>query len=120
MNRNKTVSDARLRETFKEMPMENLPSGFMERLTPKIEKAAVSKQKEKTLTMYLQIAAGILSIFFFLILTFNLCNLFIPGFSFSLSSITVKFDSNIIIIGLAVTMLLIIDSLRILKTKNGD
>lgn len=118
MNRNKTVLDNRLKETLRETPLEDLPSGFIEKLMPEIEKAALNKQKKETLTMYLQIAAGILSMFFSLTLAFYLCRLFIPGFSFSFSGIAIEFDPNILTIGLAVTMLLIIDSLRRVKTKN--
>jgi flagellar biosynthesis protein FlhB len=114
---NKTISDDKLRKAFSEMPLENLSSGFVENLMPKIEKAAANKQKENTCIMYLQIVAGVLSIFFFLMLTFYLCHLFIPGFSFSLPKLNIRFNQNIITIGTAVMLLLIIDSLRGLKIK---
>jgi hypothetical protein len=112
MNKNKIVSDSQLREIFKGFPLEKLPSGFEESLMSKIEKESVKKRIRKKLIVPLQIAAGVASMLLFPVLAVHLCNLFIPDFSFSFSDLNINFDSNSVVIGLAVLMLLIIDSLH--------
>lgn len=111
MNKNKIISDNQLREVFKDIPMENLSVDFVENLMSKIEKEAVRKRRINALTVFLQIAAGIASMLLLPMLAIHLCNRFIPGFSFSLSDMHINFDTNSVIIGLAVLLLLIIDSI---------
>lgn len=124
MERNKTVSDDQLRKTFKEMPVENLSPAFMERMKQEIEKAELDRRKEKIWVLPVQILAGVASMLLLLLLSIHLCNLFIPGFHLSFSDINISIDSNYIVIGLAVLMLLIIDELhgkrlRAKKLKGG-
>jgi hypothetical protein len=112
MNKNKIVSESQLKEIFKEVPLEKLPSGFAEVLMSKIEKESFKKRMRRKLIVSLQIAAGIASMLLFPALAIHLCNIFIPGFSFSFSDLNIGFDSNSVVIGFAVVMLLIIDSLH--------
>jgi hypothetical protein len=105
------ISNSRLRETFQNIPIESLSAGFVENLMSKIEKEAVRKQKQQKLIVFLQVVAGIGSILLLPVLTIRLCNIFIPGFSFSFADINIHFDTNYIVIGLAVLLLLLIDSL---------
>jgi hypothetical protein len=111
MKENKIISDNQLRKIFKEFPLEKLPSGFVEDLMPKIEKETVNQRRTKKLIAFLQIAAGIASMILLPVLAVHLCNRFIPGFSFSFSNLNIDFDSHSVVIGLAVLLLLIIDSL---------
>ncbi|MDR3246630.1 MAG: hypothetical protein LBT50_09395 [Prevotellaceae bacterium] len=111
MNKNKIISDSQLRKTFKESSLENLSSGFMENLMAKIEKEAIRKRRKYVWITSLQIAAGISAMFLLPALVIRLCKIPVPEFSFSFPKIDVNFDPNIVIIGLAVLMLLIIDTL---------
>lgn len=63
------------------------------------------------MTVFVQIVAGTACMLLFPALAIYLCNQFIPGFSFSFSDISMRLDSNSITIGLAVLLLLVIDSL---------
>jgi hypothetical protein len=109
MNKKKIVSDSQLKKMFKDIPVENLSSGFVEHLMSKIEQEAVRKRKINALTVFLQIITGIAGMLLLPLLTVHLCNLFIPGFSFSFSDIHINLDTNSIIIGFADLLLLIID-----------
>jgi hypothetical protein len=111
MKKNKIISDGQLRELFKKAPVENLPSGFMEDLMSKIKKEAVNEKKKARLIVFLQVVAGLAAMFLLPVLAIHLCNLFIPDFSFSFSDINIRFDSHYVVIGLAVLLLLIADSL---------
>jgi flagellar biosynthesis protein FlhB len=112
MKEDRTISDNQLRKAFKEFPLENLSPGFMEDLMSKIEKETVSQRRTKKLIAFLQIIAGIASIILLPVLAVYLCNRFIPGFSFSFSNLKINFDINSVLIGLAILLLLIIDSLH--------
>jgi hypothetical protein len=118
MDKNKIISDSRLRKVFKDIPMENLSAGFMENLMSKIEKEAVRKRKINALIVFLQIAAGIASMILLPMLAIHLCNLFIPEFSFS--NIHINISANSVIIGLAALLLLIIDSICQKYMTNGN
>jgi hypothetical protein len=111
MNKNKIISDKQLREAFRNIPLENLSSGFVENLMSKIAKEAVRRKRMKILNVTLQVAAGIAGMLFLPVVAIYLCNHFIPGFSFSFSDMHVDFNTNSIVIGLTVLLLLIIDSL---------
>jgi hypothetical protein len=111
MNKNKTISDNQLRKAFRNISLEHLPSGFVENLKSKIEKELVVRKRKKVVTGFLQVAAGIVGMLTLPVLAIHLCNLFIPGFSFSLSDLAVDINSNSIIIGVAILLLLIIDCL---------
>jgi hypothetical protein len=113
MYKNKTISDSRLREAFEKIPTDSLPTGFIDSLMSKLEKETAKKKK---MIAFLQIAAAVAVILLFMALSIYLCNFFIPDFS--LSNMNVHFDSNSIAIGLAVALLLTVDSLRELKTKH--
>jgi cytoskeletal protein RodZ len=91
--------------------MEHLPSDFVDNLTSKIEKELVIRKRKKVVTGFLQVVAGIVGMLAFPVLAVYLCNLFIPGFSFSFFDINIDFSPNFIIIGFAVLLLLIIDCL---------
>jgi hypothetical protein len=111
MNENKTMLDNQLRKTFKAMSLENLSSGFMENLMAKIEKEAIRNRRKHVWIIALQVTAGVLSMFLLPALVIYLCKIPVPEFSFSFPKIDINFDSNIVIIGLTVLLLLIIDTL---------
>jgi hypothetical protein len=113
MNKNKIISDSQLRRTFKESSLENLSPEFMENLMAEIEKEAIRKQRKYAWITSLQIVAGILAMFLLPALVIYLYKIPVPDFSFSFSfpKINVNFDPNIVIIGLAVLLLLIGDTL---------
>jgi hypothetical protein len=108
---NKVISNKQLKEAFDNIPLESLPSGFMENLMSKIEKESVRRKRKKVLIASLQIVAGIASMLLFPVLGIYLCNIFISGFSFSFSDMDIDVDPNVVVIGLAVLFLLIIDAL---------
>ncbi|MDR1886392.1 MAG: hypothetical protein LBQ70_00615 [Prevotellaceae bacterium] len=111
MNRNKTVSDNKLRELFKKIPPENLSSGFKESMMAAIEKEAARQRRKKSRIVVLQILSGISGMLLLPLLTVRLCNLFVPEFAFSFSDVNIDFGSNSIVIGLAVLLLLTADVL---------
>jgi hypothetical protein len=111
MKKNKIISDSQLGKAFKDIPLENLSAGFVENLMSEIEKEAVRRKKQQKLIVVLQIIAGIGSMLLLPVLAVRLCNIFIPNFSFSFDDINIRFDPNYIVIGLAILLLLIIDSL---------
>jgi hypothetical protein len=120
MSENRTISDNQLRKTFQRIPLEPLPAGFVENLMPEIGKAADTKRKTKIIIGFLQLAGGVASILLLPALAIYLCNLFIPDFSFSFTDINIRFNSNIVIIGFVVLLLLIIDSLfRTLNSRKS-
>ncbi|GHT07777.1 hypothetical protein FACS189432_00330 [Bacteroidia bacterium] len=113
MNTNKNISDKQLRKVFKETTLAVPSSGFMENLMLRIEKEAVKEKKKRSWMVYGQIAAGVSGMILLPALTLYLCSLFVPGFSFSFSFpvINLNFDTNLIVIGIAVLFLLMADTL---------
>jgi hypothetical protein len=111
MSENITTSDNQLRKAFRRVPREPLPDRFVENLMPEIENAAVRKRKMNAIVGFLQLLAGVAGILLLPALAIYLCKLFIPDFSFSLTEINISLNSNAVLIGFAVLLLLIIDSL---------
>jgi NADH:ubiquinone oxidoreductase subunit 5 (subunit L)/multisubunit Na+/H+ antiporter MnhA subunit len=83
----------------------------MENLVAKIEKEAIRQRRKQAWITFLQSVAGVLSMFLLPALVIHLCKIPVPEFSFSFPKIDVNFDPNIVMIGLAVLLLLIIDTL---------
>jgi sterol desaturase/sphingolipid hydroxylase (fatty acid hydroxylase superfamily) len=111
MNTNKNISDNKLGELFREIPLDNPSPDFMEKLIVEIEKEVVrEKRKQQWLTAG-QIAAAISGILILPALAIYLCTIFLPGFSFTFPEINLHFDLNIVVIAFAILMLLIIDTL---------
>jgi len=111
MNSNKNISDDTLRELFGEIPFDEPAPGFMENLLLRIEKEVVREKRKNRLMLVGQVAAGLFGILILPALVIFLCTIFLPGYSFSFPKIHIEFGSNLIVIGFAVLMLLILDTL---------
>jgi len=123
MKTNKNLSEDNLRKLFAGIPFEEPSPDFMENLLSRIEKEVILQGNRKRRWIVAgQIAAGIFGIFILPALVIYLCTLFLPGFSFTFPEIHLKFDSNLLVIGSSILMLLILDTFfRIHKanrTKN--
>jgi hypothetical protein len=111
MNTNKNISDEKLGELFREIPLENPSTNFMDKLLLQIEKEVLREKKKQHWLVVGQIAAGVAGIIVLPALIIYLCTIFLPGFSFTLPKIRLNFDLNVITIGFSVLLLLILDTL---------
>jgi hypothetical protein len=111
MNKNRIIYYSQLRELFRKIPQESLSSEFMEKLMVEVKKEAARKKQAQKQAAALPLLAGISSMFLFPLLALYLCNLFMPGFSFSFADMHLRFNPDAAIVGLAILLLLIIDSL---------
>ena len=111
MNSNKTISDNKLIELFGEIPFDEPASEFMENLLLRLEKEVVRKKRKDLLILVGQIAAGLFGILILPALAIYLCTIFLSGYSFSFPKIHIDFEFNLIVIGFAVLLLLILDLL---------
>jgi hypothetical protein len=105
------MSNEQLRELFRSVPLESLPSGFVENLMSRIERKAARQKKMKIVISFLLVAAGIVCMLTLPLLAIYLCKLFIPELSFSFFDVNIDVNSNSAIIGFAVLLLLVIDCL---------
>lgn len=118
MNDYKEISDNKLRKLFKEIALDTPSPDFTKNLMGKIEKEAQIARKRGTFLVFLQVAAGVLSMILLPALVIYACKFFMPEFSFSFSKINLHFDTNLIVIGFSVLLLLIADTLyRKIRTK---
>ena len=112
MKTNKNISEETLHEAFSKFPFEEPSPDFMGKLLQRIENEAILIEKRKQLwTIVGQIAAGFFGIILLPALTIYLCTLYLPGFSFSLPKINLDLNLNILTIGFAALVLLILDTL---------
>jgi len=111
MNTNKNISEDKLGELFREIPLENTSENFMEKLFQQIDKEVLREKRKHQWAIAGQIAAGVSGILILPALIIYLCTIFLPGFSFTFPKIHLNLDLNIIMIGFAVLMLLILDTL---------
>jgi hypothetical protein len=121
MKKNNAISNRQLEKTFKEMPKESLSADFVKELMSEIEKESHRMKRRQNLLVILQIVVGIAGMLFLPVLTIRLCGVCIPGFSFSIDDVNINLNQNYIVIGLAVLLLLVIDSLfRKRNTMNDE
>jgi len=112
MKKNKNISDDTLRELFKGIPLEEPTQNFMDNLFQKIDAEAIKSKKIKQRWIIVgQIAAGVAGILLFPALVIYLYILYRPDSSFSFPKIYIDFNTNVLIIGFSVLMLLILDTL---------
>ncbi|MDR3218871.1 MAG: hypothetical protein LBU22_07820 [Dysgonamonadaceae bacterium] len=111
MNDYKEISDNKLRELFNGIALDTPTPDFTINLMEKIEKEAQIARKRKNGLVFLQMTAGALSMILLPALVIYLCKLFIPEFSFSFPKINLHFDTNLIVIGFSILLLLIADTL---------
>jgi hypothetical protein len=104
---------------FQQLPCEHLSADFVDRLMPEIKHAAAVKRKKKVIIEFLQIVFSVAGLLLLPMLAIRLCRYLIPNFSFSFSFTSIELDinSNVVVIGFAVLMLLIIDSLWKIKIE---
>jgi hypothetical protein len=118
MNTNKNISDEKLGELFREIPLENPSANFTEKLFRQIEKEALREERKHQWMTVGQMAAGITGVLTLPALAIYLCTVFLPGFSFTFPKIHLNLNLNVITIGFSVLMLLILDSLFRMHTAN--
>ena len=119
MNTNKNISEDKLRELFKEIPLNEPSPDFMTNLLLRVEKETLRKNKvRERWTIVGQIAAGIFGILILPALTIYLCTIFFPDFSFSFPKIQLHFDSNLLVISFSILLLLILDALLRMYAAN--
>ena len=112
MKTNRNISEETLHEVFSKFTFDEPAPDFMENLLQRIEKEAASMEKRKQLwTIVGQVAAGIFGIIILPALTVYLCTIYLPGFSFSFPKMELDFNINILTIGFATLLLLILDTL---------
>jgi len=112
MNTNNSISEHKLRELFSKIPFEEPAPDFMVNLLSRIEKEVVLRENRKRRwTIVGQIAAGVFGILILPALAIYLCTIFLPRFSFNFPEIHLHFDSNLLVIGFSILMLLIADVL---------
>ena len=118
MNTNKNISEDKLGELFREMPLENPSANFMEKLFLQIDREVLMEKRRHRWAIAGQIAAGISGILILPALIIYLCTVFLPGFSFSFPKIPLNLSLNIVSIGFAVLILLILDTLIRMHAAN--
>jgi len=118
MKTNKSLSEDNLSKLFGEIPFEEPSADFTDRLLLRIDKEILLEKRKQRWVLAGQIAAGILGIFILPALTVYLCTIFLPGFSFSFPKIHFDLNPNLMVIGLAVLLLLIADTLVRMRTLN--
>jgi H+/Cl- antiporter ClcA len=113
MNKEAKNTDRRLKDIFREIPLERLSSNFTENLLYRLEKEIIKEKRKKQVLTVLQWAVSIISIFYIPGLAIYLCRIFIPDFSFSFSFTLAKIhiEPVILLIGFSVLFLLIADIL---------
>jgi hypothetical protein len=111
MNNNDQSTDNKLRDLFKEMPLEEPSLNFTENLICRIEKESIKQKRKKIVLNLLPIAVSILSLLCLPGLVIYLCTIYIPGFSFSITIPEIRFDPTILSIGITVLFLLVSDTL---------
>jgi hypothetical protein len=118
MDTNRNMPEDELSKLFKEIPFDEPSPDFMGNLMMRIEKeVAREKRKYRWLTAG-QIAASLSGMLVLPALAIYLCTLFLPGYSFSFPKIHVDFSANLIVIGIAVLLLLIFDTLFRTRAAN--
>jgi hypothetical protein len=122
MNKVKNISDSQLQKLFKESFIDEPSPEFGVKLMERIEKETRIAKRKSALMVYWQIAAGIVSIILLPALVIYLCNLLIPGFSFSMSlpKFNLHIDPRFFVMGFSILLLLIADTLcrKHLRSKN--
>ncbi|GHT61058.1 hypothetical protein FACS189451_02310 [Bacteroidia bacterium] len=110
MNNNKTISDKQLKDLFKQFTLDAPSPDFMEKLMSKVESEARKQARKQQWIPFLQMAAGILAVVLFPALYIYF---FVPDFFalFSLPQLNLKFDPTFTLIGFAVLLLLVADTL---------
>ena len=119
MKTNKSISEETLHKAFSKFTFDEPSPDFMGKLLQRIEKEEILTEKRKQLWIIVgQVAAGIFGIILLPGLTIYLCTLYLPGFSFSFPKIHLDLNLNILTIGFATLVLLILDTLlRMHATK---
>ena len=120
MKTNKNISEDTLHKAFSKLGFDEPSSGFMEKLLQRVEKEASLMEKRRQLWMIVgQVAAGIFGIILLPALTIYLRTIFLSGFTFSFPKIHIDLNLNLLTIGFAILLLLILDTLfRIHATKH--
>jgi hypothetical protein len=111
MKTDNDIQDKLLADLFNEITIENPSEDFSANLLTRIaEEVRKEKRKAKWITCG-QIAAGVGGIICLPGVALYLCTLLLPGFSFSLPTLNLKFEPMIFMIGLSVLLLLMVDTL---------
>jgi hypothetical protein len=115
MKENNDILDRQLQTVFKEILLDTPSSGFVENLMLRVEREAAKAQKKRAWVACGQIAVGIAAMILLPALAIYLCQIYVPGFTFTFAltfpKIDLNLDANLIAIGLTVLLLLMADTL---------
>jgi hypothetical protein len=122
MNKESKNTDERLKDIFKEMPLEKPSLNFTEILLCRLEKEKIKEERKKRCVTVLQWAISIISLFCIPALAIYLCMIFIPDFSFSFTLTEIHFNPFILLVGFSILLLLIADILleKYINRKKTD